>query len=157
MDFTFSLSQFTKSFPDELSCFEEIKRLRFPHGIKCIVCRKITIHYKLNSRASYSCKICRHQVYPLTNTIFEKSSTPLRVWFYGLFLMTHTRSDMKVIQLQKELKVTYKTAWRMYKKIRILMEQNKADLLSDEEKGNILHWTLFNTLEIKITQRKEKL
>ncbi len=105
---------------------------------------------------SYACKYCRQQVYPLKNTIFEKTSTPLTIWFYAIFLMTLTRAVISVKQLQKELRVTYKTAWRMHTLLKKLMEQKNGDLLSEEERGDIFHWTLFNKLEIKITQQKQE-
>lgn len=154
MNYKFTFSEFTKRFPDDESCLEEIKRLRFPNGIDCVICRNATKHYRLQNRMSYACKFCRQQVYPLKNTIFEKTSTPLTVWFYAIYLMTATRAEINARQLQEELKVTYKTAWRMYTKLKKLMEQNNGDLLSEKERGDILHWTFFNKLEIKITQRK---
>ncbi len=152
---SFSFSQFLNRFPDDTTCLEEIKKVRFPAGIHCIICNKITKHYKLKGRTAYSCKICRNQVYPLKDTIFAKTSTPLRVWFYALFLMTHTRSDISIKQLQRELGVTYKTAWRMYANIHMLMEQNNGDLLVkpgwQERK-----WIFFNTIEFKVVQRSGK-
>lgn len=152
---TFTFTVFFNKFSNDLACLEEIKRLRFPDGIDCIVCRSITEHYKLKNRMCYECRFCRHQVYPLAGTIFERSSTPLSVWFYAIFLMTSTRADMSAKNLQRELRVSYKTAWRIYASLRKLMEQNNGDLLSIEERGNIFHWTLFNKLEFKITQKKE--
>ena len=117
----FSLTQFLSRFPDDGVCLEEIKRQRFPHGIFCKNCKLFTKHYKLNGRLAYSCKLCRTQVYPLTGTIFEKSTTPLRVWFFALFLMTHTRAEITIKQLQNELGVTYKTAWLIRTTLRYLM------------------------------------
>jgi transposase-like protein len=69
-------------------------------------------------------------MYPLAGTIFEKSSTSLRLWFYAMFLITQTRSGVSAKQLQRELGVTYKTAWRMFKQIRMLMAQSSGNLLS---------------------------
>jgi transposase len=156
MDQTFSFAQFLKWFPDEELCLEEIKRQRFPHGIFCRNCKFFTRHYKLKGRAAYSCKLCRAQVYPLSGTIFEKSTTPLRTWFYAFFLMTHTRTAITVIQLQKELCVTYKTAWRMRTLIRYLMEENDGDLLKDptEREYKEHKWVFFNKLQFTFVQKQ---
>lgn len=146
MEEQFTLSQFLLQFPTDESCLEEIKKIRFPKGVLCAKCKRITKHYKIRRRASYSCKVCRSHVYPLSGTLFEKSSTPLRLWFFTLFLMTQTRDGLSVKQLQRELGVTYKTAWRMRNSIRSLMEQKAHH----EHK-----WVFFNKFEIKVVQRKE--
>ena len=167
MDEGFTLSQFHKLFSDDDACLDVIKMLKYPNGIYCPICKRITKHYKLDKRTAYTCKICRNQIYPLSGTIFEKTTTPLTVWFYAMFLMTHTRADLSVKQLQRELGVTYKTAWRMYQSIQTLMRQNKGDLLfrgveikqqtkpevADQNKTH--KWTFFKRLEIKVVLKQE--
>jgi transposase len=157
MEKDFSLAHFILLFPDDDTCLEEIKKIRFPYGIHCGNCKSVTRHYKLNGRVAYSCKFCRKHVYPLAGTIFEKSSTPLHVWFYALFLMTHSLGSLTGKQLQRELGVTYKTAWRMRTYINILMEQNNGDLLKDpmEREYKEHKWVFFNKLEIKFVQKQE--
>jgi transposase-like protein len=54
----------------------------------------------------------------MKDTIFQKSTTSLQLWFYGMYLMTSTRCGISARQLGRELGVTYKTAHRMMKKIR---------------------------------------
>ncbi len=153
MQKVFDLSQFLKLFPSDEACIEEIRKLRFPKGIACHHCQKITKHYKIADRTAYSCEYCRSQTYPLAGTIFEKSATPLRLWFYAMFLMTLTKAKISTRQLQKELGVTYKTAWRMHHAIKELMKLNNGDLLAEHEK--VLRWTLFNTFEFKVVQKQE--
>jgi len=43
------------------------------------------------------------------------------MWFYGVFLMAQTRCDISAKQLERELSVTYKTAWRMFHQIRSML------------------------------------
>lgn len=117
----FTLQDFDSRFPDENACIDEIFRLRYPMGVECTSCNKITKYYKLKGRKAYSCEFCRTQIHPLAGTIFEKSTTSLKLWFHGLFLMTQTRSGISAKQLERMLGVTYKTAWRMFKHIRTLM------------------------------------
>lgn len=69
----------------------------------------------------YACSYCGTHIAPLAGTVFQKSTTSLRLWFYAMFLMISTRSGVSAKQLQRELGVTYKTAWRMFKQIRMLM------------------------------------
>ncbi len=156
MEDAFSLAEFQLRFPDDTTCLEEIKRQRFPHGIFCKRCKLYSRHYKLKGRAAYSCKFCRKHVYPLTGTLFEKSSTPLRIWFYAFFLMTHSRDTLSSKQLQRELGVTYKTAWRMRRNIRILMEQNNGDLLKDPSLREYKEhkWVFFNKLQLTFVQKQ---
>lgn len=123
------LSEFLKEFSSDEKCLEEIKNLRFPNGILCETCKKVTKHYKLDKRKAYSCEFCRSQIHPLAQTIFEHSSTPLTLWFYAIFLMTKTRSGVSARQLHRELGVTYKTAWRMWRQIRRLMVESGDRLL----------------------------
>jgi transposase len=153
MNHDFTLSKFAARFPSDTACLEEIKRLHFPNGVHCRTCKKITKHYKIQGRPIYSCKICRKQTSPLSNTIFKKSTTPLRLWFYAIFLMTHTRANISAKTLQRELGITYKTAWRMYKLIKKLMEQNNGDLLSDRQ---VRKWIFFNTIELKVIQKTQE-
>lgn len=121
MDEKLTLSDFLKLYSSDDKCLEKIKNKRFPNGITCSKCEKITNHYKIKGRMQYACSYCGTHVAPLAGTIFEKSTTSLQLWFYAMFLMINTRSGISAKQLQRELGVTYKTAWRMFKQIRILM------------------------------------
>lgn len=149
----YSISNLSLRFPTDEACLEEIKRIRFPQGIKCHRCKKTTKHYKIKNRMAYSCKNCRNHIYPLKDTIFEKSTTPLRIWFFAMYLMTYTWGQISVTKLQKELGVTYKTAWRISNKIKILMSQKNADLLSESK--NIFSWSILNAIELKVVQKKK--
>ena len=149
----FNLSTLSYIFPTNESCLEEIKKLKFPRGIYCNSCKQITKHYKLKNRNAYSCQFCRNQVYPLKGTIFEKTTTPLRTWFYAMYLMTNTWGNISVVHLQKELGVTYKTAWRISKDLKLLMLQNNADLLTESKR--IYSWNIFNAIEFKMVQKKK--
>ena len=144
--------RFIKRFPDSESCLEEIKRLKYPNGIYCNACKRKTKHYKLNNRPVYECKICRKQISPLKNTLFEKSSTPLQVWFYALMIMTQARANVSITDLKNELNITYKTAWRMYRGILKLMEQNNSDLLIQ---GEVSKWVFFNKIELRVVRKKQ--
>lgn len=119
-----TLTDFINRYSSNDACLEEIKNIRFPDGITCKNCKKVTKHYKIKGRMQYACANCGTHIAPLSKTIFEKTSTPLTSWFYAMFLMINTRSGISAKQLQRELGVTYKTAWRMFKNIRTLMSDD---------------------------------
>ena len=120
----FTVHQFNEMFPDEESCLEMVLGMVYPNGINCRKCQAVTRHHRLSGRKAYSCQDCGTQVYPLAGTIFEKSSTPLKSWFYAMYLMASTRTGISAKQLERELGVTYKTAWRMFKQIRSILAED---------------------------------
>lgn len=128
----FSFKTFLRKYPNDEACLDAIFARQYPHGVTCITCKKVTKYYKITGRTAYSCEFCRTQVFPLAETIFEKSTVSLRLWFYAMFLMIKTRSGISAKQLERELGVCYKTAHRMFKQIRTLMAENGGDLLTGD-------------------------
>ena len=126
----FPLKEFKNSYGTHEKCLEAIKHLRFPDEMKCPKCKRESTFHKVTNRTAYACKFCGHHLYPLANTIFEKTSTPLDMWFFAMYLMVQTRSGISAKQLERMLGVTYKTAWRMFKQIRLLMAQEGGDMLT---------------------------
>lgn len=124
----YTVKDFRKQFPDDDACLEYLKDLLYPHGIFCDKCQAVTKHHKVASRKSYSCQGCGHHVHPTAGTIYHKSSTPLTDWFYAVFLMASTRCGISAKQLERELGVTYKTAWRMFQKIRSMLDDSNNKL-----------------------------
>ena len=119
----YTIKHFERQFPNEDSCLEFIKQARWPNGVHCTKCDKVTGHYRIKGRKVYSCEFCGFHVSPTANTIFHKSSTSLKTWFHAMFLMVSTRTGISAKQLERETGVTYKTAWRMFTQIRKLMAQ----------------------------------
>ena len=120
----YTIRDFEKEFPDDDACLEWLKNYLYPDGIHCKVCNRVTKHHRIASRKSYSCDVCGHHVHPTAGTIYHKSCTPLRLWFYGIYLMSATRYGISAKQLERELGVTYKTAWRMFKQIRSMLTED---------------------------------
>ena len=130
---TFTVHQFNEMFADEAACLDSVVDTLYPEGIRCRKCQDVTKHHRLTDRKAYSCQFCGSQVYPLAGTIFAKSSTPLKSWFYAMYLLASTRTGISAKQLQRELGVTYKTALRMFKQIRHLMNENDGQLFGEVE------------------------
>jgi transposase len=120
----YTIKDFDKMFPDEETCLEFLFKERYPNGAYCQKCDKVTPHYRIANRKVFSCQNCGSHISPTAETIFHKSATPLRSWFHAIFLMASTKTGISAKQLQRELGVTYKTAWRMFTQIRKLMSEN---------------------------------
>jgi transposase-like protein len=124
----YTITQFQSDYPDDRSCLAYLFKARWPQGVTCATCEQTTKHFPRSKQRAYSCMICGTLVFPTAGTIFHKSPTPLRLWFYAMYLMAQTRCGISAKQLERELGVTYKTAWRMFKQIRMLMEEDARDL-----------------------------
>jgi len=121
----YTIADFNREFPTDDACLEHIKEERFPGGMaKCEKCGVDRRHYRVTGRTAYACDHCGNHIYPLAGTIFEKTTTSLRLWFYAMYLMGSTRCGISAKQIQREVGVTYKTAWRMFKQIRTLMSED---------------------------------
>ncbi len=105
----------------------------YPNAIFCPKCQKVTKHYRVATRPSYSCQFCGHHEHPMKGTIFENSATSLKLWFHGIFLMASTGCGISAKQLERELGVTYKCAWRMFNRIRSMLDESE-DGLSGRQK-----------------------
>ena len=116
-----TVKEFFDKFPDDDTCLLHVMDLRFGRTRICTKCNKSTEFYKLAKRPAFSCKLCGHHIYPCAGTPFENTRTPLQLWFYAIYLFTTTRHGVPAKELQRQLGVTYKTAWRMGHAIRKYM------------------------------------
>jgi transposase-like protein len=120
-----TVREFFKRFPDEDACLEHVMVVRFGLRHTCRKCGVDSTFHKLELRKAYCCANCGDHLYPCAETIFKDSRTPLQIWFYAVYLFVTTRHGVSGKELQRQLGVTYKTAWRMGDQIRKLMA--KAD------------------------------
>jgi hypothetical protein len=119
----YTIKDFNKQFKDDSACLEYIYQQRFPEGATCEKCGVKDHFYpvvvKNVTRRSYACQ-CGFQLYPTEGTIFHKSPTSLRSWFFAMFLMTASKNGVSAKELERQIGVTYKCAWRMAHQIRQL-------------------------------------
>src|SRR5581483_6442368 len=132
----YSLMEFMREFPDDATCLEWLWRNRYSEDGEhayCENCGEVRTFKRYGTkqqRQSWSCTHCADKVHPTAGTIYHKSSTSLHLWFYAMYLMTSTRCGISAKQVERELGVTYKTAWRMCKMIRSdLMTQDEVNKL----------------------------
>src|SRR5215212_11401303 len=136
----YSIHEFLADFPDDAACLEHLWRTRHaPDGehAECPKCQQVTVFRRYatkQQRQSWTCTACGHHLHPTAGTIFHRSSTSLRLWFYAMHLITSTRCGISAKQLERELGVHYKTAWRMFNKIRNeLMKDETGELSGNAE------------------------
>lgn len=120
-------------FPDEKSCLIWLFEFRYPNGYICKKCLIVTKHYFINGRKVFSCSVCNAQVSPMVGTMFERSHVPLRSWFYAIYQMATNKAGTSARQIERELGVTYKTAWRMMHQIRKMMTAPARQLVGEVE------------------------
>lgn len=127
----YTIEQFRKDYPNDNVCLDKIFQLRFGNMPCCPNCGVENATFKrISTRRSYQCRECYFQIYPTAGTVFEKTRTPLIMWFYAMFLMTVTRNGVSAKELQRQLGVGYKTAFRMSHCIRTLMQDQDLKQLN---------------------------
>jgi hypothetical protein len=96
-------------------------RTRFGERLTCFKCLRGARYYRVKARRCYECEHCGYQVYPTAGTPFEKTRTSLRDWFFVMFLFCASRNGVAAKEVQRQIGVTYKTAWRMCREVRRYM------------------------------------
>src|SRR5690242_13480723 len=137
---TCSLMELMREFPDDNACLEWLWRNRYSedgetaHCPKCDRDRTFKRYETAQGRQGWTCTGCGHHVHPTAGTIFHKSSTSLHLWFFAIYMITSTRCGVSAKMLEREIGVSYKTAWRMLNLIRNkLMVEDGEPLRGDVE------------------------
>jgi transposase len=125
-----TLRQFQDRFPTEDSCLDHLFQVRYA-GTDCPKCHRPVRYTRIAKRRAYQCQWCANQLYPTAGTPFDRTRTSLRDWFYVMFLFTTTRNGVAAKKVERDIGVTYKTAWRMCHEVRKYM----AALDSDDPLG----------------------
>jgi len=122
-----TVQDFFRRFPDDDSCLEHLMQTRYGESLDCPKCGRHGKFHRRKKRPVYECQWCSHDISPMAGTPFERSHTPLQKWFYAMYLFTNTRHGVPAKELQRQLGVTYKTAWRMGHEIRKYMAKTDGD------------------------------
>lgn len=137
----YSLTEFLAEYPDDEACLVALWRERYsPDGEhaycpspSCKQERTFKRYATTQQRQSWTCTTCGKHLHPTAGTIFHKSSTSLRQWFYAMYLMASTRCGISAKQMERELGCNYKTAMRIMRKVRDLMDPDDDMLAGDVE------------------------
>jgi transposase-like protein len=121
--------EFLKKFPSEMSIIDYFIKIKYPQGVKCNYCGSEKVYHRSKEYKVYDCNGCGKDFSVFKDTIFEHTSTDLQKWFYAIHLFLNAKKGISAKQLQREIGVTYKCAWRMLKQIRMAMEDKTNEEL----------------------------
>jgi transposase-like protein len=108
-------------FSTDDKCRELLKKLRWPHGVKCLRCGGPNTFEVSNYK--YECRECSYQFTVTAQSIFHDSHLPLTTWFLAVLLIVEARKGISANQLKRTLGVAYKTAWYLCHRIRHAMDE----------------------------------
>jgi transposase-like protein len=132
------LIDITKEFATESQCHDYLEKMRWPEGVLCVECGSNWVakfiakgRERINKKGEivrspdrylYQCRECKHQFTTTVGTIFNDSHLPLRKWFIAVALMINAKKGLSAKQLQRDLGISYRTAWYAAHRIRKAME-----------------------------------
>lgn len=114
----YGIKSLEKDFTTDEDCLEFIFDAQ--HSRKCSCGGSFKAR---EGRKQYQCSKCRAVISPLVGTIFERSVVSLPDWFRSILLV---HKSISIKGLQRELKTTYKTAWRVF---HILQKNTRGDTI----------------------------
>ena len=127
-----SLYQFLDRIPDEKSATDFFEQKRWGEGRYCPHCGSLSTSVVKNSKPMpFRCKDCRKHFSVRTKTVLAESPIPLKKWLMAIYLLHTARKGVSSKQLERELGVSYKTAWFLSHRIRHAMA-SRGGLFSGE-------------------------
>jgi len=133
-----TFGEFLNWFPDDPACALYLAELRWPEGFSCPRCGASTgepTKAWSTSRGTYVCARCKKETSLITGTIFEGTRVRLVTWFRAAWLVCSSKSGVSAKHLQRELGISYPTAWLMLHKLRLAMKRPGRD--ADRLRGEI--------------------
>ena len=112
---------FVQRFPTEDACLAHLLKLRFGNPGACPSCGRMGKFHRLRRQQAFACQWCAYHIHPKAGTPFARTRTPLQDWFYVMFLTCAGHKRMSAREVQRQLAVTYKTAWRITREIKTHM------------------------------------
>ncbi len=141
-------------FSTEEACQAYLEKIRWPEGVRCLKCgsREISriaakegvrskqrvnrsgevVAQLVPARLLYQCLKCRQQFSAKTGTLLNDSHLPLQKWFYALALIGSAEEGISAKQMQRDLRVSYQTAWYLCHRIREIMQGGPFTALTSE-------------------------
>ena len=117
-----SFYEFTRQFPDDEACLKRIMVERYGGTeLDCPKCGEYGKFYRMTKERGYVCQHCGHHLHPTVGTPMERTHLPLHKWFYAMYLFSTSRHGVAAKELERQLDIPYKTAWRMAHEIRKYM------------------------------------
>lgn len=115
-----SVGEFHAWFPTDADCLDYLEWLRWPDGFVCPACG-YERGWRLGDGRSM-CSGCGGRTSVTAGTIFDRTRTPLTVWFTACWLFASGKDGISALSLKRTLEIgSYQTAWAMLHRLRSVL------------------------------------
>lgn len=119
-DYPGSVGEVQSWFSTDADCLDYLEWLRWPNGFVCPACGHPG-GWRLGD-GRFRCGSCRSATSVTAGTIFDKTRTPLTVWFMACWLFASQKDGVSAQSLQRALEIgSYQTAWAMLHRLRSVL------------------------------------
>src|SRR6266571_3658060 len=148
-----SVIEVAKDFAGEKTCHDYLEAARWPKGVRCLQCgsdriSKYTAKGKIRivkdketgkrltktgpDRYLYQCmeQTCKFQFSTTVGTLFNDTHLPLNKWFMAIAIMCNAKKGTSAKQIERDLDISYKTAWYLNHRIRKAMDEGVGGLFT---------------------------
>ena len=123
-----SAGEFQSWFSTDADCLDYLEWLRWPDGFSCPACGGSG--WRLGD-GRFECAGCGGRTSVTAGTIFDRTRTPLTVWFTACWMFATQKDGVSAQSLQRALDIgSYQTAWAMLGRLRSVLVRPGRDLLS---------------------------
>jgi len=123
-----SLGEFQSWFRTDADCLNYLEWLRWPAGFACPDCG--LGGWRLGD-GRFMCSGCGGRTSVTAGTIFDRTRTPLTVWFSVCWLFASGKDGMSALSVKRTLDIgSYQTAWAMLHRLRSVLVRPGRDRLA---------------------------
>jgi transposase-like protein len=111
--------EFMAWFSSDADCLDYLEWLRWPSGFVCPECGQGG--WRLGD-GRFECSRCGRRTSVTAGTIFDRTRTPLTVWFTACWQFAAAKDGISALSLQRSLEIgSYQTAWAMLHRLRSVL------------------------------------
>ena len=115
-----SVGEFGAWFGGDEDCLDYLEWLRWPTGFACPACEHRGAWRLGDGRLM--CAGCGNRTSVTAGTIFDRTRTPLTVWFTACWLFATGKDGISALSLKRTLEIgSYQTAWTMLHRLRAVL------------------------------------
>ena len=116
-------------FASDAACLDYLEWLRWPDGFVCPSCTGAG-GWRLGD-GRWRCRACGSSVSVTAGTIFDRTRTPLTVWFAACWAFATAKDGVSALSLQRTLEIgSYQTAWALLQRLRSVLVRPDRQKLS---------------------------